>query len=66
MTRVPRRPSDGKPLPNACAEPIPEWIDEPTVPDHPVEDLDQELAQHAEAGQGEDDGWSFWPRKAVL
>jgi hypothetical protein len=63
-TRVPRRPSDGKPLP--APPPLPEeWQDEPTVKERwSPEELDRELAQHAEYGQGDagDDDRTFHRR----
>jgi hypothetical protein len=54
-TRVPRRPTDGKPLP--APPPLPEeFHEEPTVRSRVPsnEELEAELRLHAEAGQGPD------------
>lgn len=59
MTRtLKQRESDGKPLPSALMDPIPEWVDEETVADRVLplapEEIDAHLEQMAEAGQGDD------------
>lgn len=54
MTRTPRHPVTGKPLP--APAPPPDWQDEPTVriPKPTNEELEAELLQHATEGQGYD------------
>lgn len=64
MSRYLPTREDGKPLPDACREPIPEWIDEPTVPGVPVpgaDEIEAHLRQRAEAGQGLDDDFFRGP-----
>ena len=61
MTRTPRHPETGKPLPSP---PPPDDTDfeEPTVADRIIpstKELIRELESHAEAGQGDDMDWTF-------
>jgi len=61
MTRTPRHPTTGKPLPSP-PPPDEETFEEVTVADRRIpstEELIRELEAHAEAGQGDDDGWTF-------
>lgn len=55
--RLPTR-DDGKPLPDACRAPVPDYIEEKTDPMLVIpsnEELISELEQHALDGQGFDD-----------
>jgi hypothetical protein len=65
MTRVPRDPETGKPLPTPPRDE--EWLDEPTVKTklRTPEDIDAHLKQRAESGQGDDMGWTFFGRRPL-
>lgn len=60
MTRTPRHPETGKPIPRAIADQgIPEFIEEETKPDLRIpsaDELEDELAQHS--GDA-----AFWRRR---